>query len=155
MNYIGLSEASASTIRRAYAVHPITAVWLDWSLWSRDVEEEIIPTCSGNLSYGLCNTPSATLMDNPLLYDYNVEKRVNDFINNATFQANVTRTNHIMWTICRLIFSTNMLSRGSSKWTSLFTMLTRFNVHGLDGKRSTRSNQGGFRFRFLAHRHHH
>ncbi|CAN0898647.1 Probable aldo-keto reductase 3 [Linum grandiflorum] len=42
---IGLSEASAATIRRAHAVHPITAVQLEWSLWSRDVEEEIIPTC--------------------------------------------------------------------------------------------------------------
>ncbi|XP_059294488.1 auxin-induced protein PCNT115-like isoform X2 [Lycium ferocissimum] len=46
IKYIGLSEASASTIRRAHAVHPITAVQLEWSLCSRDVEEEIIPTCS-------------------------------------------------------------------------------------------------------------
>ncbi|CAL5028200.1 unnamed protein product [Urochloa decumbens] len=45
IKYIGLSEASASTIRRAHAVHPITAVQLEWSLWSRDVEAEIIPTC--------------------------------------------------------------------------------------------------------------
>ncbi|CAL9102200.1 probable aldo-keto reductase 2 isoform X1 [Musa acuminata AAA Group] len=45
INYIGLSEASASTIRRAHAVHPITAVQLEWSLWTRDVEEVIIPTC--------------------------------------------------------------------------------------------------------------
>ncbi|KAJ1268440.1 hypothetical protein BS78_07G135400 [Paspalum vaginatum] len=45
IKYIGLSEACASTIRRAHAVHPITAVQLEWSLWSRDVEEDIIPTC--------------------------------------------------------------------------------------------------------------
>ncbi|KAL5542908.1 hypothetical protein UlMin_010618 [Ulmus minor] len=45
IKYIGLSEASASSIRRAHAVHPITAVQLEWSLWSRDAEEEIIPTC--------------------------------------------------------------------------------------------------------------
>ncbi|KAL5834598.1 hypothetical protein ACOSQ4_014095 [Xanthoceras sorbifolium] len=45
IKYVGLSEASASTIRRAHAVHPITAVQLEWSLWSRDVEEEIVPTC--------------------------------------------------------------------------------------------------------------
>ncbi|CAI0397710.1 unnamed protein product [Linum tenue] len=45
IKYIGLSEASASTIRRAHAVHPITAVQLEWSLWCRDVEEEIVPTC--------------------------------------------------------------------------------------------------------------
>ncbi|KAJ4956143.1 hypothetical protein NE237_012926 [Protea cynaroides] len=45
IKYIGLSEASASTIRRAHAVHPITAVQLEWSLWTRDVEDDIIPTC--------------------------------------------------------------------------------------------------------------
>lgn len=45
IKYIGLSEASASTIRRAHAVHPLTTVQLEWSLWSRDVEEDIIPTC--------------------------------------------------------------------------------------------------------------
>lgn len=45
IRYIGLSEASASTIRRAHVVHPITAVQLEWSLWTRDVEEEIVPTC--------------------------------------------------------------------------------------------------------------
>ncbi|KAF8780685.1 hypothetical protein HU200_001288 [Digitaria exilis] len=45
IKYVGLSEASASTIRRAHAVHPITAVQLEWSLWTRDAEEDIIPTC--------------------------------------------------------------------------------------------------------------
>ncbi|XP_073275922.1 auxin-induced protein PCNT115-like isoform X2 [Primulina huaijiensis] len=45
IKYVGLSEASASTIRRANAVHPITAVQNEWSLWTRDVEEEIVPIC--------------------------------------------------------------------------------------------------------------
>ncbi|KAL8486948.1 hypothetical protein ACS0TY_023122 [Phlomoides rotata] len=45
IKYVGLSEASAPTIRRAHAVHPVTAVQIEWSLWSRDTEEEIIPTC--------------------------------------------------------------------------------------------------------------
>lgn len=45
IKYIGLSEASASTIRRAHAVHPITAVQVEWSLWTRDIEEDIVPTC--------------------------------------------------------------------------------------------------------------
>ncbi|CAA3027931.1 probable aldo-keto reductase 3 isoform X1 [Olea europaea var. sylvestris] len=45
VKYIGLSEASPSTIRRAHAVHPISAVQLEWSLWTRDAEVEIIPTC--------------------------------------------------------------------------------------------------------------
>ncbi|GAA0171425.1 reductase [Lithospermum erythrorhizon] len=57
IKYIGLSEASASTIRRAHAVHPITAVQLEWSLWSRDAEEEIIPTCR-ELGIGIvCYSP--------------------------------------------------------------------------------------------------
>ena len=45
IKYIGLSEASASTIRRAHAVHPITAVQMEWSLWARDIEADIVPTC--------------------------------------------------------------------------------------------------------------
>ncbi|KAG2599117.1 probable aldo-keto reductase 1 [Panicum virgatum] len=45
VKYIGLSEASPDTIRRAHAVHPITAVQMEWSLWSRDIEPEIVPLC--------------------------------------------------------------------------------------------------------------
>ncbi|MBN9419486.1 aldo/keto reductase [bacterium SCN 62-11] len=45
IRHIGLSEASAATIRRAAAVHPITALQSEWSLWSRDIEAEILPTC--------------------------------------------------------------------------------------------------------------
>jgi aryl-alcohol dehydrogenase-like predicted oxidoreductase len=44
VRYIGLSEASAETIRRAHAVHPIAAVQTEHSLWTRDVEAEILPT---------------------------------------------------------------------------------------------------------------
>jgi aryl-alcohol dehydrogenase-like predicted oxidoreductase len=43
VRYLGLSEASAKTIRRAHAVHPITAVQSEYSLWSRDIEDEVIP----------------------------------------------------------------------------------------------------------------
>nr|POE45602.1 putative aldo-keto reductase 1 [Quercus suber] len=46
VKYIGLSEASPDTIRRAHAVHPITAIQMEWSLWTHDIEEEIIPLCS-------------------------------------------------------------------------------------------------------------
>ncbi|KAL8226885.1 hypothetical protein R6Q57_016717 [Mikania cordata] len=45
IKYIGLFEAGLATIRRAHVVHPITAVQLEWSLWTRDAEEEVIPTC--------------------------------------------------------------------------------------------------------------
>ncbi|KAA8544929.1 hypothetical protein F0562_019676 [Nyssa sinensis] len=45
IKYIGLSEANPETIRRAHAVHPITALQMEYSLWSRDIEREIIPLC--------------------------------------------------------------------------------------------------------------
>ncbi|MBP2474686.1 aryl-alcohol dehydrogenase-like predicted oxidoreductase [Crossiella equi] len=44
VRYLGLSEAGAATIRRAHAVHPITALQTEWSLWTRDLEAEILPT---------------------------------------------------------------------------------------------------------------
>lgn len=45
VRYLGLSEAAASTIRKAQSVHPITALQTEYSLWSRDVEDEILPLC--------------------------------------------------------------------------------------------------------------
>ena len=44
VRHLGLSEASPSTLRRAVAVHPITALQSEWSLWSRDVEAKVVPT---------------------------------------------------------------------------------------------------------------
>jgi aryl-alcohol dehydrogenase-like predicted oxidoreductase len=44
VRHLGLSEAAPETIRRAHAVHPITALQTEYSLWTRDVEEEILPT---------------------------------------------------------------------------------------------------------------
>jgi aryl-alcohol dehydrogenase-like predicted oxidoreductase len=43
--HLGLSEAAPETIRRAHAVHPITALQTEYSLWTRDVEAEILPLC--------------------------------------------------------------------------------------------------------------
>ena len=45
IRHIGLSEAAPETIRRANAVHPITAVQTEYSLWTRDPEAEVLPTC--------------------------------------------------------------------------------------------------------------
>jgi aryl-alcohol dehydrogenase-like predicted oxidoreductase len=45
VRHIGLSEAAAATVRRAHAVHPIAALQSEYSLWERDVEEEILPAC--------------------------------------------------------------------------------------------------------------
>jgi len=45
VRHLGLSEAAPETIRRAHAVHPITAVQTEYSMWTRDPEAEILPTC--------------------------------------------------------------------------------------------------------------
>jgi len=45
VRHIGLSEAAPETIRRAHAIHPIAAVQTEYSLWSRDPEAEVLPTC--------------------------------------------------------------------------------------------------------------
>ena len=45
VRHLGLSEASVDTIRRAHAVHPITALQTEYSIWSRDIEDGIVPTC--------------------------------------------------------------------------------------------------------------
>jgi aryl-alcohol dehydrogenase-like predicted oxidoreductase len=56
VRYLGLSEAGPETLRRAAAIHPITALQSEYSLWSRDVEKEILPTCRelgiGFVAYG-------------------------------------------------------------------------------------------------------
>src|SRR5438045_5552765 len=45
VRYLGLSEAGADTIRRAHSVHPITALQSEYSLWTRDPEEEVLAVC--------------------------------------------------------------------------------------------------------------
>ena len=45
VRYLGLSEASAESIRRAQAIHPITALQSEYSLWTRDPEDEVLPLC--------------------------------------------------------------------------------------------------------------
>lgn len=45
VKYLGLSEVSADALRKAHSVHPITAVQLEWSLWTREAEKDVIPVC--------------------------------------------------------------------------------------------------------------
>lgn len=45
VRYLGLSEVTGSEVRRAHDVHPITAVQSEWSVWSRDVEDDVVPAC--------------------------------------------------------------------------------------------------------------
>ena len=53
VRFLGLSEAGAETIRRAHAVHPITALQSEYSLWTRDPEDGIIDVCR-ELGIGFC-----------------------------------------------------------------------------------------------------
>lgn len=46
VRHFGLSEAGATTVRAAHAVHPVTAVQSEYSLWTRDPEPEVLPTCA-------------------------------------------------------------------------------------------------------------
>ncbi len=56
IKYVGLSECSADTIRRAHKIHPITAIQMQYSLWCRGIEKEVLPTCKelgiGLVAYG-------------------------------------------------------------------------------------------------------
>ncbi|RDX63490.1 Perakine reductase, partial [Mucuna pruriens] len=45
VKYVGLSEASPDTVRRAHAIHPFTALQMEWSLRSPEIEEEVVPLC--------------------------------------------------------------------------------------------------------------
>jgi aryl-alcohol dehydrogenase-like predicted oxidoreductase len=45
VRHLGISEAGAATIRRAHAVHPLSAVQIEYSLWTRDIEAEVLPLC--------------------------------------------------------------------------------------------------------------
>ena len=45
IKYVGVSELGVENLRRAHAVHPITAYQMEWSVFTRDAEEELIPTC--------------------------------------------------------------------------------------------------------------
>ncbi|HEX4222690.1 MAG TPA: aldo/keto reductase [Pseudonocardiaceae bacterium] len=45
VRHLGISEAGAATIRRAHTVHPIAALQSEWSLWTRGIEDEVLPTC--------------------------------------------------------------------------------------------------------------
>lgn len=57
VRFLGLSEASVATVRRAHAAHPISALQIEYSLWSRDIEVEVLPTLEklgiGCVAYGI------------------------------------------------------------------------------------------------------
>ncbi|MFJ4894736.1 MULTISPECIES: aldo/keto reductase [unclassified Streptomyces] len=91
---IGLSEAGAETIRRASAVHPITAVQSEYSLWSRDVEAEVLPACR---ELGIGFVPYSPLgrgflagrFSSPAELDANDWRRQNPRFQEANIEANM------------------------------------------------------------------
>ena len=100
IKYIGLSEAGPETLRRAYAVHPISALQTEYSLWSREPEDEIIPTCR---SLGIGFVPYSPLGRGFLTGAY---KSIEDFrsddfrrssprFQGANFEKNLELVRHI------------------------------------------------------------
>jgi aryl-alcohol dehydrogenase-like predicted oxidoreductase len=94
VKHIGLSEAAPDTIRRAHAVHPITAVQTEYSLWTRDPEPEILPTCR---ELGIGFVPYSPLgrgflsgrFSSPEEIDENDFRRNNPRFRGENFEANM------------------------------------------------------------------
>ncbi len=94
VRFLGLSEAGAETIRRAHAVHPISAVQSEYSLWSRDIEEEIRPVLTelgiGLVAYSPLGrgflTGRITSTDSLAPDDF---RRANPRFQGANFEANL------------------------------------------------------------------
>lgn len=100
VRYIGLSEASPDLIERAHAVHPITAVQSEYSLWSRDVEDDVLPT-TRRLGIGLVAysplgrgflSGQIRSIDDLAPDDY---RRVNPRFMGANFQRNLDLLDHL------------------------------------------------------------
>lgn len=94
IRHIGLSEASAETIRRAHAVHPITAVQTEYSLWTRDPEAEVLPACR---ELGIGFVPYSPLgrgflagrFSSPAELDENDYRRTSPRFTDSNFEANL------------------------------------------------------------------
>jgi len=92
VRYIGLSEAGPQTIRRAHAVHPVSAIQSEWSLWSRDIEDGVVPVAR-ELGIGL--VPYSPLGRGALtgayrsIDDVPEQRRANPRFQRGAFEANL------------------------------------------------------------------
>lgn len=95
IQHIGLCEVSANTLRKAHAVHPITAVQSEYSLWSREAEQKILPTCTA-LNIGF--VPYSPLGRGFLTGQLQIENLgENDFRKNLPrFQKTAVEQNHYL-----------------------------------------------------------
>ena len=66
MKYVGVSEMPIEMLRKAHALCPITAYQMEWSLFTRDVEDELVPTCR---ELGIGKHPSVTASSDSLRRD--------------------------------------------------------------------------------------
>ena len=103
VRHLGLSEASARTIIRATAVHPIAALQSEWSLWSRDLESDVLPVARANGIGIVAYSPlgrgflTGTIVDVNQLDASDVRRR------QPRFQGENLRTNLELVSICRTI----------------------------------------------------
>ncbi len=93
VRHIGLSEAGAETLRRAHATHPITAMQTEYSLWSRDPEQDILPTCRalgvGFVAYSPLGRGFLTAdVTDPRRLDENDRRRVFPRFQEVNWEAN-------------------------------------------------------------------
>jgi aryl-alcohol dehydrogenase-like predicted oxidoreductase len=94
VRYLGLSEAGAETIRRAHDVHPISALQSEYSLWSRDIEEEVLPVVRelgiGLVAYSPLGRGFLTgAITSPDDFEANDFRRYNPRFQGANFQKNL------------------------------------------------------------------
>ena len=100
VRFLGLSEVSAATLRRAHAVHPITAVQSEYSLWTRDPEAELLPECTdlgvGFVPYSPLGrgflTGQITRFEDFSADDY---RRTSPRFQGANFQKNLDLVTHL------------------------------------------------------------
>lgn len=87
IRHVGLSEASAADIRRAHAVHPVTAVQSEWSLFTRGIEADVVPTCR-ELGVGLvASSPLARGLLSDRIREVDQLTRSDDRRSNPRFAA--------------------------------------------------------------------
>lgn len=95
VRHLGLSEVGAQTLERAHAVHPITALQCEYSLWTRGVEDSILPTCRALGVALVAYSPlgrgflAGAVRDHHALADRDLRRTVGDRFEAANIQANL------------------------------------------------------------------
>eukprot|EP00123_Amoebidium_parasiticum_P011684 comp20853_c0_seq1/m.27585 comp20853_c0_seq1/g.27585 ORF comp20853_c0_seq1/g.27585 comp20853_c0_seq1/m.27585 type:complete len:340 (-) comp20853_c0_seq1:256-1275(-) len=114
IHHIGLSEVSASNLRRAHAIHPISAIQMEWSLWSRDIEREVVPTARelgvGIVAYSPLGRGMLTGALNRENFAPNDSRRAHPRFNDENFEANLQMVKNLEAIAQRLNATTGQLA---------------------------------------------